>query len=1060
MKKTLSLLLSIFILFSSVCTLQYKVSASTFVARENEPSTTSQYWRHTSVGGVNSCILISNGSVLPNCVGYAWGRAYEILNSKPDLSCGDAGTWFDYNKSKYDSGNGGYPYSTDITKPKLGAIVCWAQPGQWGHVAVVEKINGNQITTSESGYNSRRFWTTERSTTSSTLGQDASYVFQGYIYITNTTSSNHIEYDYNCHCIIKTKENKNIMNMPCSKETDSKSTVLETTKKSDLNYEAIRLIFNKQKNYWYEVKLKGKSGTGYIYAGNAEWYSHVKNSITGPGITVPANHTQGKPYPLSSSVTTSYNYITKVSAYVYSGTKTSGTSETGAPDTVNGKSYSLSGSSVDNNTVFNGLRVGQYTYVVTASFSYEYAKDGKTKGTKTGSVPVYTKSFNVVSSHSHSYSSHYEADHPHKVYNKCSCGDWHYTGATTSVSSCSQCNPTVPSTIIYPTDGGIYKIASGVGNNMYLDFACTNDNVRIYENCDNHSDPAFVKSQYYRLTHVGDGWYTISNIGNNLAADVATASPESGTNIIQYEHHQGGSQQFRFYDAGDGYCYIKSSLGTYMDVQNGDNVNNTNVWAYSFNGSNAQKWKLLPIEDIISNDESKSINNKHYSNVEKLIFQGWAFSNRGKSVSFSYVLDSNSAVTIPNAGRPDVKQAYSSICAFADVGYVFTIDLSKLSVGKHTIKVIASSFFGTSFAVSDLCFYVDAHSHKFGAYTVTKQATCKEKGTKTFTCSCGNSYTEDININSSNHINTKNVAEVKATCTTKGYTAGVFCNDCQKYISGHTEISVDTNAHKWNNGAITTTATCTVSGVKTYTCQHNSSHKKTENLGVNSSNHINTKNVAEVKATCSAKGYTAGVYCNDCKTYISGHKETAKNTSNHINTRNVAEVPATTESVGYTAGVYCNDCKKYISGHTEIPKLVPEFTDSKEAKKSGSDVLSVNGLTTSQLLSQAGKNTALKTADGKAVENTALIGTGMILTMADGKTYTIVVYGDVDGNGTVTAADARLTLRASVGLEKFGEASAQYKAANVESKDKVTAADARLILRASVGLEDAKKWMK
>ena len=82
MKKTLSLLLSIFILFSSVCTLQYKVSASTFVARENEPSTTSQYWRHTSVGGVNSCILISNGSVLPNCVGYAWGRAYEILNSK------------------------------------------------------------------------------------------------------------------------------------------------------------------------------------------------------------------------------------------------------------------------------------------------------------------------------------------------------------------------------------------------------------------------------------------------------------------------------------------------------------------------------------------------------------------------------------------------------------------------------------------------------------------------------------------------------------------------------------------------------------------------------------------------------------------------------------------------------------------------------------------------------------------------------------------------------------------------------------------------------------------
>ena len=35
--------------------------------------------------------------------------------------------------------------------------------------------------------------------------------------------------------------------------------------------------------------------------------------------------------------------------------------------------------------------------------------------------------------------------------------------------------------------------------------------------------------------------------------------------------------------------------------------------------------------------------------------------------------------------------------------------------------------------------------------------------------------------------------------------------------------------------------------------------------------HENTKNVDAVAATCTTDGYTAGVYCEDCKTWISGH---------------------------------------------------------------------------------------------------------------------------------------------------------------------------------------------
>lgn len=59
--------------------------------------------------------------------------------------------------------------------------------------------------------------------------------------------------------------------------------------------------------------------------------------------------------------------------------------------------------------------------------------------------------------------------------------------------------------------------------------------------------------------------------------------------------------------------------------------------------------------------------------------------------------------------------------------------------------------------------------------------------------------------------------------------------------------------------------------------------------------------------------------------------------------------------------------------------------------------------------------------------------------------------GDVDASGKVDATDARLALRAAVGLESLS-AEAQ-KAADVDFNGVVNATDARIILRAAVGLE-------
>ena len=306
---------------------------------------------------------------------------------------------------------------------------------------------------------------------------------------------------------------------------------------------------------------------------------------------------------------------------------------------------------------------------------------------------------------------------------------------------------------------------------------------------------------------------------------------------------------------------------------------------------------------------------------------------------------------------------------------------------------------------------VNAQAHKWNEGSVTTTATCKVTGVKTYVCEYNSQHTctEELGLNASNHVNTRSVTEVKSTCSETGFTAGIFCNDCESYVSGHTVISVNSEAHKWNAGEITTVAACNVNGIKTYTCQHNSNHTYTEELGLNA--------------------------------------------SNHVNTRSVPEAPATYDKVGYTAGVYCDGCQKYISGHTEIPMLKPVFTDTEKAVNDGVNVIMNPGLTSAQLLEQASKGATVKDIHGNPVPFDKPVGTGMVLVLSDGTEIEIVVFGDVDGDGIQSASDARLALRASVGLEKYDTDSCYYKAANVGTGDSLSAADARMILRASVGLE-------
>lgn len=162
------------------------IGAAGYSPRLSAPSTSDKNWLHYTKGGYNYCILIKGNSVLPNCVGYAWGRWRELLGSYHNLSRANAENWYGNTKDGYSRGQ----------TPKLGAVICWrkgkagnAADGA-GHVAIVEKINADgSITTSNSNYGGTRFYT---ATYKYPYNVGSNFFFQGFIYNPNDYGTQNI----------------------------------------------------------------------------------------------------------------------------------------------------------------------------------------------------------------------------------------------------------------------------------------------------------------------------------------------------------------------------------------------------------------------------------------------------------------------------------------------------------------------------------------------------------------------------------------------------------------------------------------------------------------------------------------------------------------------------------------------------------------------------------------------------------------------------------------------------------------------------------------------------
>lgn len=317
----------------------------------------------------------------------------------------------------------------------------------------------------------------------------------------------------------------------------------------------------------------------------------------------------------------------------------------------------------------------------------------------------------------------------------------------------------------------------------------------------------------------------------------------------------------------------------------------------------------------------------------------------------------------------------------------------------------------------------DRNAHVFETTALT-EPTCTEVGHKTEKCTiCG--FVQETDLPAAGHSYVDTV--VPPTCTQKGYTLHK-CSVCSKETKDN---YTNTVAHTYEKQ--TTPAGCTEDGANVYTCTvcGHSYSEKIPALG-----HKWDDGVIARPATKTRKGilkYTCNVCGETRNEDIPALSDDANNTTKPDDTdittkpddTNITTKPDNTSKVEIKEGetsVSVDESSKYF-------KVVPP-------KSAGLSYAEFKGL--------------FKTAPEVKNSDEDKVATSNNVT-ANGETYTIILLGDLDSNGKITAADARLILRISAKLDAPTETA--RLAGDLDSNGKITAKEARSVLRFSARLQ-------
>ena len=199
-----------------------------------------------------------------------------------------------------------------------------------------------------------------------------------------------------------------------------------------------------------------------------------------------------------------------------------------------------------------------------------------------------------------------------------------------------------------------------------------------------------------------------------------------------------------------------------------------------------------------------------------------------------------------------------------------------------------------------ICSGKETANHTWNGGSVTKQASCKEVGVKTYTCTACNATKTETIAKTTDH---KYGNWTKVNDTTHKRT----CSVCSKE---------ETANHSWNGGSITKQPTCKEAGVKTYTCTacnatktesvaKTTDHKYGSWTKVNDTTHKHTCSVCSKEETANHT-WNSGTVTKKATCKEAGVKTYTCTACNATKTESVAKL--TTHTYDHACDTDCNVC--------------------------------------------------------------------------------------------------------------------------------------------------------
>ena len=206
-------------------------------------------------------------------------------------------------------------------------------------------------------------------------------------------------------------------------------------------------------------------------------------------------------------------------------------------------------------------------------------------------------------------------------------------------------------------------------------------------------------------------------------------------------------------------------------------------------------------------------------------------------------------------------------------------------------------------------FEVSTDNHIWDAGVVTREATERENGICTYTCTLCGDTKEEI-IPALPHKHSYDAVVIAPTCTEKGYTTHTCaCGD------SYVDTYVDALGHAWDNGKVTKEPTETETGVKTFTCTR-CGETRTETMPVIP--HVHSYKDVVTAPTCTAKGYTTHT-CSCGESYVDTYVDAL---GHSWDSGTVTKEPTATET-----GVRTFTCTRCSATKTEsIPVVSVDVT--------------------------------------------------------------------------------------------------------------------------------------